>query len=261
MSRLNRLILILLAASAFLGWKTYGAWTEPEPPLPGPGGESASIAAGDNVAGPLPEAELAAAVAAIVGHPVLRPDRQPYKEIPFSAAAPQRNYEAEMGKFTVIGILPIDGVEKALVVRKGAGSSTERWELAPGDALPGFVAKEIRPEGVLLAADGRDFLLPLYAGGPKAPAGGPLRTEGPQPALPPSGHPSFPGIPASQAGTAAAPGAIPAPPPATPLAPGAMPGVQGGQPPVYSNQRPGFRARTRRPTPWPPARPAADPQP
>ena len=45
-----------------------------------------------------------------------------------------------------------------------------------GDALPGFTVKEVGVEGLLLTADGREFLLPLYAGAPTA-AGGAVRTE------------------------------------------------------------------------------------
>jgi hypothetical protein len=177
-SRLGRLIPLLLLLVAFLGWETWLAWIEPpaRDPSAAPGAQASPAAAGDNAAGQPAAGELAAAVSAITSRPLLRPDRQPFKEVPLSATVPQRNYEAELARFSVVGILPIDGREKALVVRKAPGQAGERWEVAPGDPLPGFVVKSLRPDGVLLSADGRELLLPMIAGGPRS-GGEPVRTE------------------------------------------------------------------------------------
>ncbi|HEY5996091.1 MAG TPA: hypothetical protein VIU29_03680 [Candidatus Deferrimicrobiaceae bacterium] len=220
MTRLSRLIPILVLAVAFLGWETYRARIEPPVDVNAGAPDGRAGADGvDNTAESAAAADLASAVSQITARPLLRPDRQPYKEMPFVTAAPQRNYEAEMGAFTVLGILPIDGREKAIVVGKGAKGSGERWELGEGDSLPGFVVKAIRPDGVSLAADGKEFLLPLYAGGPKA-SGSPLRTE-----LPPSQGtaPGGAGV-AAQPPQAAGRGILPAALPASPAAPAYQPG-------------------------------------
>jgi hypothetical protein len=214
MSRLARLIPLLLLVVAFLGWETYQAWiAPPAADLPAIGeGQQIVSAAGDNASEQLAAAELAAAVSAITSRPLLRPDRQPFKEVPIASAVAQRNYESELSRFSVIGILPIDGKEKALIVRKGGGPGNERWETGPGDTLPGFVVKAIRPEGVLLAADGQEFLLPLYAGGPRQ--GGAARTEV-MPSHPVAGSaPAFPGTAVGQNATGGSqPGVVPFPQP------------------------------------------------
>jgi hypothetical protein len=80
--------------------------------------------------------------------------------------------------------------------------------------LEGFMVKEVRMDGLLLAADGREFLLPLYAGAPTA-APGALRTEAPRrDAAPKSIAPpasAVPSRPAELAPPSRAPGASPAP--------------------------------------------------
>ena len=64
-----------------------------------------------------------------------------------------------------------------LVVSK-SGPRSDRWEVKVGDSLPGFKVKEVRTDALALTAEGREFLLPLYAGGPTA-TGGALRTDVP----------------------------------------------------------------------------------
>jgi hypothetical protein len=253
MTRLSRLIPLLLLAVAFLGWETYRAWIEPPVRVGDAVPDAREPAAGDdNAAESAAAADLAAAVSQITARPLLRPDRQPFKEVPFSTAAPQRNYEAEMSAFTVLGILPIDGREKALVVGKGSRGSSERWELGEGDSLPGFVVKAIRPDGVSLVADGKEFLLPLYAGGPKQ-SGSQLRTDvSPSPGSAPGGA----GVAAQapQAGQAVPRGILPG---ALPV-PSAPPVYQPGQPlpaPVYGPGNVRHRARIVPPRPVPPASP------
>jgi len=76
--------------------------------------------------------------------------------------------------------------KKAIVVSKGSGA-TDRWEVKAGDSLADFTVKEVGLDGLVLAADGREFTLPLYAGGPKSVGVAPLRTEvapAPSPAKP-----------------------------------------------------------------------------
>lgn len=245
MTRLSRLIPLLMLAVAFFGWQTYRAWIEPPAgQLPAAPEGAVPVAGSDNAAGSPAAADLAAAVSQITARPLLRPDRQPFKEVPFVSAAPQRNYEAEMSRFTVLGILPIAGKETALVVGKGAGGSGERWELVEGDSLPGFVVKAILPDGVRLVADGKEFLLPLYAGGPKQ-AGTGLRTEG------------SPSPPAAAAGAASA---VPAPQQAprgilpAPVPPVYQPG-QNYPPPVYGGGNVRHRSRVVPPRPERPPAP------
>ncbi len=246
MIRLTRLIPLLMLAVAFLGWETYQAWIAPAAPdLPAVGEAlKGSGTGGDNAAGQTSAADPAAAVSAITTRPLLRPDRQPFREAAFVATAPQRNYEAEMARFIVVGILPIDGKEKAVVVRKGNGSGSERWELAAGDPLPGFVVKAVRPEGVLLTADKKDFLLPLYAGGPRPGAGG-LRTEV-APVHPAAGSTQPP------QGAALAP-FVPqgVPPPAIPVRSPAVISPSGQFEAGQSSEAGGNRIRGRRPSAMP----------
>jgi hypothetical protein len=191
--------------------------------------------------------DLSAPVVSIVARPVFRPDRKPFREE--AAQVPTRNYEAELAQFTLLGVLLQGADKKGVVVGKGAAGRDTRWEVGPGDSLPGFTVKDVGADGMTLAADDREFLLPLYAGGPKAPAGrGPVRTETgpPQPATPVA-------QPAPPAPAGGAPGRAPtvrpaqpaastpatAVPPAT-VAPPAAPATPGGMPPDYYRRRPRY---------------------
>jgi hypothetical protein len=183
MSRPGFLIPLLALAALFFGWRTYDAWTgpvgaaAPAPPSPvaAPVGVSPEEAP--------PPADLSAPVAFIVARPVFRPDRQPFREE--AIQIPQRNYEAELSRFTLLGVLLLGKDKKGVVVGKGGAGRDERWEVAPGDSLPGFGVKDVGTEGLTLTADGREFLLPLYAGGPKGPPGkAPGRTEVAPPSAP-----------------------------------------------------------------------------
>jgi hypothetical protein len=180
---------------------------------------------------PQPPPDPTPTAAAVSARPLFRPDRQPFREQAASTAA-ARNYETELSRFTLLGVLGF-GDEPVGVVAGKTGNKSDRWELKAGDALPGFTVKEIGVEGLLLTADGREFLLPLYAGPPTAAAGA-LRTEIPrrdaaQPA-PGSIAPSKPGAPPAPA--AAAP--PPRPGPTTP------PQIR-AQPPVSPRYIPGRR--------------------
>ena len=185
-------ILVFASAAVFFGWEAYRAWTGPL--LPGaetPAAEAFSLpAAAPPQAGPGDAAYPG--LSSIVARPVFRPDRRPYQEV--SAGVPQKNYEAELSKFTVLGVLMMGDEKKAIVVSKGSGA-TDRWEVGAGDSLADFTVKEVGLDGLVLAADGREFTLPLYADGPKSVGGDPIRTEvapapsSAQPKPPPAARP------------------------------------------------------------------------
>ncbi len=181
MSRRGLLLPLLAAAVLLLGWKTYRVWTEDLAvggitPAARPA-QASGASAGDA----LPEADLSAAAATIVARPVFRPDRHPFRPEEAAAGLPARNYEAELARYMLLGVVLQADSRKAVVVMKGQTRS-ERWDVGAGDAIPGFTVKEVNPDGVTLSADGKEFLLPLFAGGPKTPAQGPPRTDG-MPAL------------------------------------------------------------------------------
>ncbi len=174
MNRVALWILVSAAAAVFFGWEAYRAWTEPVLP-----GEEAR--AGETLSRPAPAIPpggpgdaVYSGLSSIVARPVFRPDRRPFQEE--SAADPQRNYDAELARYTLIGVLMDGDEKKAVVVSKGPGA-TERWEVGAGDSLGDFTVKEVGPDGLVLVADKRELTLPLYAGGPKAVRGAPIRTE------------------------------------------------------------------------------------
>ena len=201
------LALALALLAFFFGWRMQQALDAPS-------------SAGDNAArtastgwqpgapgtDPLPPPDTAAAVAGVKNRPLFRADRQPFTEVAASAA-PARNFDAELSRLSLIGILAIGGDPKGIVVGKG-GTRSERWEVKAGDELPGFRVKEVRTDGLAVTAEDREFLLPLYAGPPTS-AGGSVRTEVPR-------KDSAPPQPAAAAG---------APAPATPPRPAVTPPV------------------------------------
>ena len=183
---------------------------------------------------PPPPPDTAAAVGAVKSRPLFRADRRPFTEA-VAGAVPARNFDAELSRLSLIGILAIGDDPKGIVVSKG-GTRSERWEVKAGDELPGFRVKEVRTEGLTVTAESREFLLPLYAGPPIAAGGGPVRTEAvrkepapapapPKPsAAPTPAQPRSPVVPfqrpATPSPTATPPAVQPAPPPRPP---GAMP--------------------------------------
>ena len=199
MRRPALVILVLAAAASFFGWETYNAWTASEGPADLPAAGIAPAARPDAAADYMSrDGDLPVHVAVIVNKPLFRPDRQPFHEN--AAVSAQRNYQAELARFSLVGILLQGEVRKGLVVSTGAGRQ-DRWEVGSGDSIPGFAVKEVQTDGLALAADGKEFLLPLYAGGPKGQPAGSLRTEI---------VPGIPAQPASSPRREIAPG-IPAP--------------------------------------------------
>lgn len=185
------LIPLLLFLVFYFGWKTWGALSSP---VDAGAAEVASlpppsvVAAGTDIT---PPQNFAAAVSTIVARPLFRPDRQPFGDGGDSGLS-RRGYEKELERYTLLGVMLLGGTQVALVTGK-VGGQTEHYEVGPGDSLPGFTVKAIQPDGLLLVADGREFLLPLYAGSPKGQAGGGLRTEVTQPAASPPSSPSASG--------------------------------------------------------------------
>jgi len=122
---------------------------------------------------PQPPPDPGPVVSAITARPLFRPDRQPFREQTATASA--RNYEAELSRYTLLGVLSFGDAPYGVVVGK-IGNKGERWEVKKGDTFQGFRVEEIGVDGLRLTADEREFLLPLYAGAPTA-TGGAVRTE------------------------------------------------------------------------------------
>ena len=174
MIRPGLLIPSLVAAILFFGWQTYNAWTRPTGAVGAPAAGAPAVPIGVAPPDAPAPADLSSPVASIVARPVFRPDRRPYREDQ-AGIVPKRSYDSELARFTLLGVLLLGNDKKGVVVGKGGTGRDERWEVSPGDSLPGFTVKDVGAEGITLAADDREFLLPLYAGGPKGQA--PIRTE------------------------------------------------------------------------------------
>jgi hypothetical protein len=219
------LALALALLAALFGWRTQQALDAPVP-----AGDNASRAAaagwqpGAPVPDPPPPPETAAAVAAVKNRPLFRSDRRPYTEMA-AAAAPARNFEAELSRLSLIGVLSVGEEMRGVVVSKGGAGSAraERWEVKAGDDLPGFKVKEVRTDGLAVTAEGREFLLPLYAGPPVA--GAAARTEAPRretaPSQPAPAQPAAPAPVQPPRPAAAAP--VAQPPATTTPVPGVAP--------------------------------------
>jgi len=176
MNRPTRWGMLLLAASLFFGWETYHAWTSPVDPGASPAAPFSPREWQDGSRENDPRgAAVAAEVAAILAKPVFRPDRRPFQDNA-SGGGSVRNYQAELSRLSLVGVI-FQGDRKTAVIVGGTSGRTERWEVGPGDALPGFTVGTVEEEGVRLAADGREFLLPMYTGPPEVKGSGPLRTE------------------------------------------------------------------------------------
>jgi hypothetical protein len=192
---------------------------------------------------PQPPSDPTQASSAVAARPLFRPDRQPFREQGASA----RNYDAELSRYTLLGVLGFGDAPYGVVVGK-AGSKGERWEVKKGDPFQGFTVKEVAMEGLRLMADGKEFLLPLYAGAPTA-AGGAVRTEAGRRDA--AQAPPAPGFPASVPRAAA-----PVPRAAAPVPQAAAPAPAPGFAPSASP----LSRRMRRPPPTPGA-PGTSPAP
>ena len=222
-------ILVSATAAVFFGWEAYRAWTGPL--LPGAVTPAAEVFSFPAAAPPQagPGDAVYSGLSSIVARPVFRPDRRPYQG--GSAGVPQKNYEAELSKFTVLGVLMVGDEKKAIVVSKGSGTA-DRWEVGAGDSLADFTVKEVGPDGLTLVADKREFTLPLYAGGPKSMGGAPIRTEVTPSPPPPPAQPPPAARPAPGAGGYTPPAAVTPVPGTPPQVPGAAlsPGPQRAYP-------------------------------
>jgi|GEM_PF-1207288 len=167
---LATLALALLAL--FFGWETLQALRAT------PGGQDNAVPAGAwqpgvDVLDPQPASDPTPVVSAIAARPLFRQDRKPFQEGAAGAAA--QNVEAQLSRYTLLGVLGFGDAPYGVVVGKG-GNKGERWEVKKGDSFQEFTVKEVGEDGLRLMVDGREFLLPLYAGAPTA-TGGALRTE------------------------------------------------------------------------------------
>ena len=208
MNRTSLPILVLAFLACIFGWETYRALTMPVLPTEGTTAENPLSLQSSAVLPPgVPGEDIRGALASVLGRPVFRPDRRPHREE--TPGASIRNYESELSRYTALGVLMIGDVQKALVVGKGTAKG-ERWEVGAGDELPGFTVKKVNPDGLTLEADGREFTLPLYAGGPNAAQGATLRTvvtpaqpnvqQQPRNAVSPAPGPAVPSSPAASPG-------------------------------------------------------------
>jgi hypothetical protein len=202
------LVLAFALAALFFGWKTWRALqplpAAQHPATPSPQGVWQP---GAVTADPPPPPDMTATVAAITGRPLFRQDRQKFQEGVAGVSA--RNYEAELARFTLLGVLSFGEDLKGLVVSK-SGARTDRWEVKAGESFPGFTVKEVRTDSLLLTADGREFQLPLYAGPPTA-TGGAVRTDVHRAAPASASGATAPAQPATKAAPAAPATAPPAP--------------------------------------------------
>jgi hypothetical protein len=209
------LVAALVALALFFGWEARQALDEPVA-----GADNAARASGPpwqpalTPPNPPPPPEVGPLIAVVTARPLFRRDRQPFRE--GSAGAAARNYDAELSRYTLLGVLSFGKELTALVVSK-TGGRTDRWEVKAGETIPGFTVKEVRPDGLLVTADDREFQLPLYAGSPTA-AGGAVRTEGGRVAPPPAAAPASAGT-AQPPPVAAPPAPTARPQPATPVSP------------------------------------------
>jgi hypothetical protein len=208
-STLATLALSLLAL--LFGWETRQALRAT------PGGQDNAATApavawkpGISAPDPASPPDPTPAAAVVVARPLFRQDRQPFRE-QAGSPVPVRNYESELSRFTLLGVLSFGDELKGLVVSRG-GARTDRWELKAGESFPGFTVKEVRTDSLLVTADGREFQLPLYAGSPTA-TGGALRTDVPK-AAPAMTAPAQPAPRAGQGAPVSRP--QPSPPVASP---------------------------------------------
>lgn len=226
------LALGLAFLALFFGWRTWKAWqADPGHRYTAAQPTSGVWQPGAAFPDPPPPADTTGAVSAITGRPLFRRDRQPFRDAP---AVPLRNYEAELSRYTLLGVLAFGNEWRGLVVSRG-GNRADRWELKAGESFPGFTVKEVRTDSLLVTADDREFQLPLYAGPPTA-TGGALRTEAPRVDAPRSPT-TTKAVPAPRA--TAAPAQQP-----QPARPAAAPPAQGTSPqPAASPQQPVFTPR------------------
>ena len=212
------LALLLAFAALFFGWETWQAWRA----APGAQHNAAPPQEiwqpGAVTPDPTPPADLSTAASTVAGRPLFRQDRLPFHEA--SAGAPARNFEAELSRFTLLGVLSFGDTLKGVVVSK-TGTRTDRWEVKAGESFPGFTVKEVRTDSLLVTADDREFQLPLYAGAPTA-TGGALRTDVVKTAPAAPSATTAPAQPAPKAGqgpATAPPAPVARPQPSAPVSP------------------------------------------
>lgn len=187
MNRTATWIAMLSLAAILFGWQAYKAWTGPLlPEVSPPEEETEALRTKSSLEKEVPGGNPPISIASIIARPLFRPDRSPYQEN--GAVLPGRNYQAELSRLTVLGVLLLGEEQKAVITDKTPGQSN-RWEVGSGDTIPGFVVTEVLEDGVLLEADGRTFTLPLYGGAPPSSGRNPVRTETAPPGTPATTRP------------------------------------------------------------------------
>lgn len=222
-------VLVLALIALLFGWETRQA-LRATPGGPDNAASEGTWQPGSSLPDPQPPSDPTPTASAVAARPLFRPDRQPFREQ--VAGASVRNYEGELSRFTLAGVLGFGEGPVGVVVGK-AGNKGERWEVRRGDSFQGFRVTEVGIDGLRLTVDGREFLLPLYAGAPAA--AGAVRTEATRRDAAASTGGTRPAA-ASAPGSAAPP--RPAAPvvsplsrrlrqsPSAPMAPGTIPGSQ-----------------------------------
>ncbi|MFZ2223313.1 MAG: hypothetical protein WAV26_01355 [Candidatus Deferrimicrobium sp.] len=164
MNRPYLLALLLGVAAVYFGAQTNRAMDGPFPPPPVAAGAAPAAVGSPAPAGTVGRSEpsdASSSVAVVSARPLFRVDRRPYRELP----PPQRNFAAELSRIRLVGVMSDGGALYGLVAASN-GARTERLELRPGDAVAGFVVKEVQLDGLLLEADHQRFPLPLFSGAP-----------------------------------------------------------------------------------------------
>jgi len=154
------LIIALCLIGALFGWKAQEAWFST--PQAVDSEKRPSIDLGPDELGPIPRKDLAGAVAAISARSLFRPDRSFFGA---GESGDGRGNNQDLSRLSMVGVVTFGGSLKGIVVAKD-NPRLERWELQAGDSLLRFRVKEIREDGIVLTADGREFVLHLYAGPP-----------------------------------------------------------------------------------------------
>jgi len=160
------LIIVLCSISVLFGWKAQKAWFSPTVAIDS--AKRPSIDLGPVDLSPVLRKDLYSSVAAISTRSLFRPDRSFFSE-------GEPGDERDLARLSMIGLMTFGGKIKGIVIAKDNPQS-ERWELQEGDSFMRFKVKEVKENGIVLVTDGKELLLPLYAGSPAADESS-LRTQ------------------------------------------------------------------------------------
>jgi len=154
-------IIALCSICILFGWKAQKAWFSPPPAVDYAKNQSIDI--GPNEPGSVPWRDLVGAVNVISSRSLFRPDRSFFGA--GESGEDGKGGNQNLSRLSMIGLMTFGGGMKGIVIDTGNPQS-ERWEVQAGDSLLGFKVKEVRMDGIVLVTDGRQVMLPLYAGPP-----------------------------------------------------------------------------------------------